>query len=249
MNKTLGSFLIIRDGIKYDYNFKETIESLLEFCDQVAVVDCGSTDGTVAELMSMTDPKLTVQFLISGEWHEIHGKEKLSYFQNMAAEMLTTDYQLLCQADEVVDEKSYEFIRRAMETGKEGFLCSRINLWGSAATYLVVPENRMPCSSQVIRLTKRGYKCYDDGENVGCQASTQFVNDIVIWHYGFIRKREVMKDKIINMQTQVFAMKDYDPKLDQCEVFDPELWFKDTDLAPVTRPHPRIMQPWILQRM
>lgn len=248
MSKTLGGFLFIRNGIEFDYNFKETIESLLEFCDQVSVVDAGSNDGTREVLFDMVHPNLKINFFLKEHWDSIHGKEKLSYFQNKAADMLDTDYQFLCQADEIVDENSYDAIRRAMETDKEGFMCSRINLWGSPATVLNVPQNRMPCSPHVIRLTKKGYKCYDDGENLGCQASFSFINDIVIWHYGFVRRKEVMKDKIINMQRNVFEM-GHDPKLDGMEIFDSTKWFDGDDLAPVTRPHPRIMQKWILDRM
>ena len=46
----LAGTIFIRDGIKYDYCFKESIQCLLEFCDHVFVVDAGSTDGTIEEL-------------------------------------------------------------------------------------------------------------------------------------------------------------------------------------------------------
>ncbi len=249
MIKTLGGFLFVRDAIKYDYCVKEAIESMLGVCDQVAVVDAGSTDGTVDILMGMNDPKLTVQFLISREWEEIKGREKLSYFQNMAAKMLTTDYQLLCQADEVIHEDSYASIREAIETGQEGFMCTRINLWGDPYHELNVPLSRMPCSPQVIRLSKRGYKTIDDGESIAAYASFEFVNDIRIYHMGFVRKREVMKSKIINMQTGVFEMSDYDEKLKGMDVFDPYAWFLPHDLKPISEPLPKVIQEWALERM
>lgn len=246
---TLGGFLFIRNGIQYDYNFKETIESLLQFCDKVLVVDAGSDDGTKEVLWGMNDEKLTINFRLKEEWDSIQGREKLSYFQNLAADQLNTDYQFLCQADEVVCESSYPEIRAAIETGKEGYLCERINLWGSPNTMLNVSLNRMPCSVHVLRLSKKGYYSYDDGESIAAPADTSFVDKIKIIHYGFVRKKEVMKAKIINMQEGVFAMESHDAKLDQCEVFDSKLWFDGDDLAPIDFTHPPIMNQWILERM
>lgn len=248
MSKTLGGFLFIRDGIKFDYNFKETIECLLDFCDEVVCIDAGSTDGTADVVRGMKSGKLLSVFPSPNRWDGLHGKGKLAYFQNMAAEFLSTDYQFLLQGDEIVDPSSYDAIRGAIETGKEGFMATRINLWGSPQTYLTVPQNRMPCSPQVVRLTKTGYKCYDDGENIGCDPDMSFVHDIVIWHYGFVRKKEVMKAKIINMQESVFEI-DHDPKLDAMEVFDSTKWFNGSDLAPITRPHPPIMKDWVAERL
>lgn len=249
MSKTIGSFFMIRNGLQYDYNFKETIASLLEFSDQVAILDAGSDDGTREVLLEMNDPQLTIKFLQKEHWDNQHGREKLSYFQNMAAEMLNTDYQFLCQADEIVHEDSYGAIRRAIETGEDGFMCTRINLWGDPFHELNVPLNRMPCSPQVIRLTKTGYKSYDDGESIAAPASFQFVNDIRIYHMGFVRRREVMKDKIINMQTGVFEMADYDEKLKGMDVFDPYAWFSPEDLKPISEPLPALIQNWALERM
>jgi len=248
MRKTIGGFLFIKDGIKYDYCFKETVESLLGFCDQVAVVDAGSTDGTVDVLLSMDDPRLTVNFLTGVEWDTLQGKEKLSYFQDMAAKMLNTDYQFLCQADEIVSEDSHEAIIKAVELGHEGYMCTRINLWGTPYDQLNVPLNRMPCSPEVIRLTKKGYWSYDDGENISAPASFQFVNDIRIFHMGFVRKRSVMKDKIINMQEGVFQVS-HDSKLDGMEIFDPYAWFSKEELKPITESLPRVIQAWALERM
>ena len=248
MSKTLGGFLFIKDGIKFDYNFKETIECLLEFCDEVVCIDVGSTDETAQVIRGIKDNKLIKIFLPGSKWEEIHGREKLAHFQNMAAEFLSTDYQFLLQADEVVDPSSYPAIRAAIETGKEGFMGTRINLWGSPGTYLTVPQNRMPCSPQVVRLTKVGYKTYDDGENIGCNPDMSLVDDIVIWHYGFVRKKEVMKAKIINMQESVFEI-DHDPKLDGMEIFDSTKWFNGDDLAAITRPHPPIMKQWVAARL
>ena len=113
-----------------------------------------------------------------------------------------------------------------------------------------MPQERKPCSTEIIRLARTHYRSYGDAESLAVDNSnTAYMNGIVIWHYGFVRKKEVMKDKIINMQCRVFDMEHYDNKLDQSEVFNSELWFKGDDLKPIKEPHPAIIQKWILGRM
>lgn len=226
---------------------------MIECCDIVSVVCIpGASDETWDILDSLFDEypdKLRLHYVSVSIWQDMKGKTKLAYLQNLAAMCLDTDYQLLVQADEIVHPDSYSAIREAIETGGEGFLCERVNLWGDPNHMLVVPQERQPCSVLVNRLTKRGYWCYDDGENVGSPTTMEFANRIKIIHYGFVRKREVMKAKIINMQEGVFAMNGHDPKLDKCEVFDPTLWFFGDDLAPINFTHPPIINQWVLDRM
>lgn len=250
MNKTLGGFLFVKDAITWDYCYEEAIGSLLECCDSVVVADAGSLDGTLEKLRlwALRSSKLKVVYYPVELWDSLHGKTKLAHFQNLAIDHLTTDYQLLCQADEVVDEKSYGAIREAVERGEEGYMCSRINLWGDPYHELCVPQNRMPCSPQVIRLTKRGYKTYGDGESINAQASFQYMDKIKIWHMGFVRDKKIMKGKIINMQEKVFEMGS-DTKLKNMEIFNPWAWFDpSTDVKPISEPLPRIIQNWSMLR-
>lgn len=253
MSKKLAGTLFVRNGKQFDYCYTESIKCLLEFCDHTFVVDAGSDDGTDEDILSISEgnDKITFIRLPPAEWHSQHGKEKLNYFTNVAivaAEKAGYEYQFNLQSDEIVHEKSYDAIRNAIETGKEGFMCTRINLWKDAYHYLNVPHERKPCSSEIIRLTKSYCRSVGDAESVDAQCIMDYVNDIHIWHYGFVRKREVMRAKVINMQRDVFGM-EYDKKLDQEELFNPDLWFDPkTDLSIINYPHPKIMLDWIKDR-
>lgn len=252
MDKTLGGFMFVVNGNKYDYCFIQSIISLCECCDKVSVIADGDAyEGTWLAVDDLRKRYHNLFLYSVGRtmWSDMKGKTKLANFQNITAMMLDTDYQLLVQADEIIHPDSYAAIREAMETGGEGFLCERVNLWGSPNTMLVVPQERQPCSVLVNRLTKRGYWCYDDGESIASPTVIDFANRIKIVHYGFVRKKEIMKAKIINMQEGVFAMAGHDPKLDLCEVFDNKLWFDGDDLAPINFTHPPIMNQWIMERM
>ncbi|HEY8658012.1 MAG TPA: hypothetical protein VIM07_00765 [Chitinophagaceae bacterium] len=253
MDKTLAGCTFIRNGIEFDYCFIETIKSIQKCCDHVFIVDAGSDDGTVCELKKMQDNKTTIIYLSKLDWDNQHGKEKLSYFSNIAiqaAQDAGYEYQLYIQCDEIIHENSYSEVRRAIEQNNEAYMCSRINLWKSCYMKLDVPLNKMPCSISVIRLTKTKYRCVGDAESLDAPANLGFINNIIIYHVGFVRKREVMKSKIINMQQGVFAMEHYDSKLDQCEIFNPDLWFNPkTDLKPIDEPLPKLIQQWAKERI
>lgn len=248
MGKKLGGILFVRNGIQYDYCYRESIKCLQALCDEVIVLDAGSDDGTAEDLLSLEDNKTLIVSVKNELWDMQHGREKLAYFQNLALSFLEADYYFLLQADEVIHENSFPSIRAAIETDKEAFLIKRINLWGSANTYINVPDNRQPCSKHVIRLAKTKYQSVDDGESISAEASQNFINGITIYHYGFVRKKEVMKAKIINMQESVFELGHHDPKLDGSDVFNSELWFSGDELSPIEEPHPIFIQQWISSR-
>lgn len=247
MSKTLGGILFIRNGVEFDYCFQQAIDCLYQLCDKVIILDAGSTDGTDEVVRQYESENIMVICLDKEEWDKQQGREKLSYFQNLALSFLDTDYYFLLQGDEIIHEDSFPSIREAIETGEEAFICSRINLWGDCNSYINVPTDKQPCSTKVIRLAKTKYKSVDDGESISANAISKFAEDIRIYHYGFVRKKEVMKSKIINMQENVFQIA-HDQKLDQSEVFDSELWFKNDELSPIKEKHPTFIKEWVKTR-
>lgn len=251
MSKKLAGTLFIRNGIQFDYCYLEAIKCLKELCDHVFIVDAGSDDGTYETIFDFHDENTTIIHCVN-EWQMIHGKEKLNHFTNIAieaAEKAGYEYQINCQGDEIIHELSYKTIRTVIESGCEGFMCKRINLWKDCNHQLNVPQNRLPCSSEIIRLAKTKYRSCGDAESLDVPDVNQnYTNLIEIWHYGFVRKKEVMKSKIVNMQEAVFGI-DHDPKLDQSEIFNPDLWFDPVkDLKLIKGEHPLIMQEWIQSR-
>jgi hypothetical protein len=106
----------------------------------------------------------------------------------------------------------------------------------------------MPCSTGIVRLAKTKYRSWDDAENIRVDDVNESYTDLIeIWHYGFVRDRKIMKQKVLNMQENVFGM-NHDPKLDDGDVFVPERWFGAQDLKEITKPHPKLMSEWIKTR-
>ena len=251
MPKLCGT-LFVYNGKSMDYCYLEAVQSLLGFCDYVIVLDAGSTDGTLKDLQAIQSDKVRLLSFPKSEWDKHKGKEKLNHFTNIAiaeAEMLGYEYQFNLQADEIVHEKCYKSIRDAVNSGSEGFLTTRINLWESPYKQLCVEPHRMPCSTQIVRLTKTNYRSYGDAESVAVDnPNTDYLDAIRIYHMGFVRKRDVMKNKVIHMQEQVFLV-EHDKKLDGSDVFVPERWFSGNDLKLIEEPLPEVIQEWAEKRV
>lgn len=245
---SLGAITWVRNNSTYDYHIEETVECLKELADSVVILDGGSDDGTDALVESLQDKKTRAILLAPETWHSIHGREKLATMQNIALGFLDTDYYILCQADEIISEHSFDAIREAIETGHQGFYCSRINFWKDANHVLDVPHHRKPCSTEIVRLARTDCFSYGDGESIAVdKADQQFLNQIRIMHYGFVRKKEVMKAKVINMQESVFEIA-HDPRLDGSDVFRWDDFFSEKDLVKFNEQHPKFIKNWIATR-
>lgn len=252
MSKTLGGCLFIRNGEKYDYCYKQSIQSLLEFCDKVVVCVVPTEDQTsenVCDFHYDNRDRLSVRIVNDYYWERMafQGKHRLSIFTNYAIEMLDTDYVFSLQGDEIVDPASYPFIRQAIQEGHEGYLVERVNLWGSPYTQLNVPQHRKPCSTEIVRLTKACYRAYDDAESIAAPCVDHYLGRIKIWHMGFVRKKEVHPDKIREMQGNIFKC-GVDNKLEGMEVFDSTKWFGPEDLIPIQGELPPLIRQWAAER-
>lgn len=251
MAKTLGGSLFIRNGDLFDYCYEEAIKCLLEFCDKVIVCVVPTEDDTWRRVCAMASLNSRLIVRIAGDeyWHRMsfHAKHRLSMYTNYAIEMLDTDYVFNLQSDEILDPSSYEWVRRAMEGGHEGYLCKRINLWGSPYTQLNVEHHRKPCSTEIVRLAKACYRAYDDAESLAAPYVNHYLEKIKIWHMGFVRKREVHPAKIREMQGNIFKC-GVDSKLEGMEVFDPLKWFSGDDLIPIEGELPPLIRQWAKER-
>lgn len=252
MGRTLGGSLFIRNGEKYDYCYKEALQCLLEFCDRVVICVVDTHEDETAWRLrgyEACNNKLLVRRISNEDWQnmQFQGKHRLSIFTNYAIEMLDTDYVFNLQGDEILAPESYELVRRAVNEGAEGYLCSRINLWGSPYTQLNVEHSRKPCSTEIVRLTKTCYRAYDDAESIAAPVDSKYVDLIKIWHMGFVRKRDVHPDKIREMQGNIFKC-GVDQKLDGMEVFDSTKWFGPEDLVPIEGELPPLIRQWAKER-
>lgn len=252
MSKKIAGVIFFHNAESLDYCYKESIQCLLECTDHVYVVDAGSDDGTAEIVMQMDDERLTLILFSKSDWDAQVGREKLSFFTNKGIEWAEKDgyeYVFNIQADEILAERSYEELRKAIESGVDGYLMKRINLWASPYLQLNVAHDRKPCSTEIVRLAKSCYRSYDDAESIGCPvADSYFLNGLRIYHMGFVRKREIHPTKIRTMQKDIF-LTNPDAKLEGMEVFNPWAWFSKDDLIPIDEPLPKLIQQWAKERV
>jgi hypothetical protein len=254
MGTTLGGATFVYNGIKLDYCFLQTIECLIDLCDQVVIV-AGGTDGTIDAIMNrfMNTPGSERVRLVSineQQWQEQKGREKLSFFMNMALAQLTTDWIIAVQADEVIFDRSFKRIRRAIDNDRaRSYVMTRYNAWRDPLSHLTVEQSRKPCSTEVIRLARRGYQCYGDGEHLAVDAVVALdghPDSIEMYHAGYIRDNVKHVHKAYTMLVEIFGM-EWDKRIG--EKFDYRNFpFTGKDISPIPLPLPSYLIGWLQER-
>lgn len=96
------------------YPYIESIKSMLGFCDEVVVIDGGSTDGTVEKIKAIGDERVKV-YVREWDWNEpgMDGMQK-AYGRAMCS-VGPSDFLWQQDADEVVHERDYQKIRELVK--------------------------------------------------------------------------------------------------------------------------------------
>lgn len=116
-NPPISGYTTTKDCIEQDYPFVESIMSMLGFCDQVVVVDGGSTDGTWEKLQELAaaDQRILIHQQ-KRDWSHprfavFDGAQKA-----LARSLCTGQYCWQQDSDEIVHENDYDKIRRLVKT-------------------------------------------------------------------------------------------------------------------------------------
>ena len=135
----ISGFTFIRNGLALGYPFVPAIRSLLPLCDEIIVNVPRSTDGTLAAVREIGDPKIRI---IESEWDEAMRTAGLamSHHTNLALEQCTGDWCVYIQGDEVLHENTLPVMRTAMERefanpAVQGLLVDYTHFYGSYWTY------------------------------------------------------------------------------------------------------------------
>jgi glycosyltransferase involved in cell wall biosynthesis len=143
----LSGYTTTYNCIKQNYPFVQSIESMLGFCDEICVLDGGSTDGTYETLLRLAaetvvqDPKTGEPVLkirvkqIERDWKS----PGFSVFDGMqkaeARAMCKNEFLWQQDVDEIVHEDDYDKIKKlaaSMNAGLELVSLPVIEYWGSA---------------------------------------------------------------------------------------------------------------------
>ncbi len=190
-------FTIVRNGVKFDYPFAESIRSLLPIVDKLVINYGVSEDETLAVLKSIMDPKIEI---FQAEWDLSmrEGGKLLSYETNRALKRCQGDWGFYLQADEVLHEEEYNKILQDLEKAhKRGYEAVSFRYIHFEATYDLYNPFRYRREIRAIRLGRDIVSWGDaatfrksDGRKPRVLASSAH-----IYHYGWVKPPEVMLEK------------------------------------------------------
>ena len=104
-------------------------------------------------------------------------------------------------------EDSFPHIRRLIAIqGSKSYLRRRLNFFADYNHYIKIdqPGENKPCSDIIVRLATIDAPAVGDAESLGVDPafnSENHIEDIVIYHYGFVRQDEKHIAKVLSMQS------------------------------------------------
>jgi glycosyltransferase involved in cell wall biosynthesis len=132
---TLSGYTTTKDCIKQDYPFIECITSMLGFCDQVVIVDGGSSDGTWEQLQKLaaSDARVVIHQQVR-DWNHPRFAIFDGVQKALARSLCTSEFCWQQDSDEIVHEDDYQKIKdlvRAIPRGIPLLSLPVIEYWGS----------------------------------------------------------------------------------------------------------------------
>lgn len=205
----VSGFTFVRNGVKFDYPFEESVLSLLPVVDELVIFVGKGEDETLSRVrgIAASEPKIR---LFESVWDDSlrQGGAILAQQTNLAIEQCRGEWGIYLQADEVLHEEDYPLIREAIGRASkreevDGIIFRYVHFYGD---FFVVNWNTTAYRHEVrcIRLN-RGIVSWKDAQGFRRKVGDRFEKLRVlrtparIFHYGWVRPPEVMKEKTIAM--------------------------------------------------
>lgn len=209
----ISGFTILRHGTKFDYPYLESLRSLLPLVDELVVNVGIGQDDTLDRLIEFAEKEGRGKVvLFECDWpledpEKRRGGQILAEQTNLALDRCTGDWCVYLQADEVIHEKDLPEIRAAMEANFlnpeiDGLLFRYIHFYGS----FDVVRNSRGAYRREVRIVKRssGARSVGDAQSFRLPDGSKprvALLDASIYHYGWVRPPEVMKEKTFFMDS------------------------------------------------
>lgn len=196
---TISGFSFVRNGVRFDYPFLESISSILPLCDEFVVAVGASDDDTLEQIRSLRSPKIRI---IETVWDDAlrTGGEVLARQTDIALEAVQGDWAFYLQADEVVHEDDHEAILAAVRRYDrdplvEGLLFSYRHFYGSHR-YVGISRQWYRREIRIVR-TGIGVRSWGDAQGFRIDGRKLKVVpvDATIHHYGWVKPPRLQQDK------------------------------------------------------
>lgn len=236
---TITGTTIAYNVFAHDYCIYECLQSLLQVCDEVIVVDCGGSDSTSTYLQE-TAHLCTKLRLVAAEWNPSSQGGWLADLVNLARSYAKGDYHIHLQADEVIHEGSYPEIRQRAKN-MECVAVHRYNFWRDHRH--LVPHGAV-CGHRIVRCAPMRIPSVGDAETLGCPSP--IMSSIEFFHYGFLRNIKSLCAKARMME--MAFLNQINPVWDRVDVEGAgpiRNYYPDSDLIPFGGQHPAIAREWL----
>jgi glycosyltransferase involved in cell wall biosynthesis len=237
-------FTIVRNGVKFDYPFIESVKSVLPLCDEMVVAVGNSEDETLEMVRGIESSKIRI---IQTVWDDSlrEGGRVLAVETDKAKAAISadTDWCIYIQADEVLHEKDYPAIRKAMEENLDnkridGLLFDHLNFYGSF-DYIADSRKWQYKQIRIIRNDKAITSFRDaisfmkNGKRLKVKKT-----DATVYHYGWVKKPEAMQKKLETFNKMWHDDEWMEKNFRKVEEFD----YSNIDsLSHFTGTHPEVM--------
>lgn len=195
-------FSFVRNAVKFDYPVVESLRSILPVCDRV-VVAVGASDDDTLEIVTAIDPQKIEVVKTVWDDSQRHAGRVLATETNKALEAVSkdTDWALYIQADEVMHERDYDALRRAMQTWQnddrvDGLLLNYIHFYGSYDYVGISPR----WYRREVRVIKRQKHIFSYGDAQGFRKNAEEKLDVkpadaTVYHYGWVKEPQAQQRK------------------------------------------------------
>lgn len=203
----ISGFTLIRNGIRFEYPFLESLRSLLPLVDEL-IINVGISDDHTLEWIKkfvLEEGEGKARFFET-DW-PLKKSEKnkngliLAEQTNLALEQCTGDWCLYLQADEVLHEADYSLIKESIKLANphleiDGLLFNYIHFYGS---YGIFQQSRSSYRREV-RAIRRSSQIESVGDAQSFRKKTgsklkAVSSDARVFHYGWVRPPEAMREK------------------------------------------------------
>jgi hypothetical protein len=242
---TIVGFTIIKNAVKFDYPFTESIRSILPLVDKFIVLIGDGDDNTEAVVRAIGSEKIEIHHSV-WDAQVKEGGSVLAIETNKAFDLVPpdADWAFYLQADEVIHEQYLNTIRAAALKYKddkrvEGLLFKYLHFYG---TYNYVGDTRRWYNRE-IRLIRndKSIRSYRDAQGFrknGEKLSVKLI-DAYVYHYGWVRHPHEQKKKLESFYTLWNGTGYKAPEVKEEDLFD---YFKDVDsVEPFKGTHPAVM--------
>lgn len=207
----ISGFTLVRNGERFDYPYLESLRSLLPGVDELVINVGDGDDDTLARVREFGAREGQGKVVIFESRWPLDNPEKkkggliLSEQTNLALDRCTGDWCVYLQADEVLHEADWARLREAISAADsdpaiDGILFDYLHFYGS---FDVVQISRSAYRREVRAIRRAsGARSIGDAQSFRKGGGVKLAvsrPSVRIFHYGWVRPPEKMREKTFHM--------------------------------------------------